>query len=317
VKPISLEDIECARATLRGRILRTPNVAMRRSDVVLKAESLQHVGAFKLRGAINVISGLSPQELSCGVVASSSGNHAQAVAYAAKLFATHAVIVMPRTARQYKIDATRAHGAEIVFVESIDDAAAVARDLEMARGLVRVAPFDDERVIAANATIALEIIEDLPAVDAITVPIGGGGLIAGIAAAVKAAQPSIRVIGVEPENSAAASASLRMKQLVTLDRTKSVSSVADGLVINRIGEITWQYIRTLVDHIVCVSEAEILTAVRTIAIDGRLTSEPSGAASVAAWLFHRHELPQASCPVAIVSGGNTQADVLGESLRGA
>lgn len=284
--------------------IRTPLVPFQSSAFLIKAESLQVVGSFKLRGALNIMLGLSEEELRCGVVTSSSGNHGRAVAYVAHMLRTKAVIVMPATARQSKVKATRALGAEVVFVDSIEHAQPKACELEAQRGLIRIPPFDDARIIAATGTIALEILEEVPKIDTITVPIGGGGLIAGIATAIKALQPSTKVIGVEPENSAAAHKSFIAGRLVTLDPGEGQASIAEGLVIDRIGILPWQHIQAFVDDVLTVSEVEIASAMSEVSSTARLVVEPSGAVPIAAWLYRKGTYSSSGVHVAIASGGN-------------
>ncbi len=299
--------------------LHTPLVPCPRSEedrtLYLKAESLQPTGAFKLRGAYNKISSLSPEDRRRGVVAHSSGNHAQAVAYAARTLGVRAVIVMPRGAARVKLDATAAFGAEIVLVGD-DSAERVRRTAELAaeHGYVLVPPYDDETLIAGQGTVGLEILEDLPDVEAVLVPVSGGGLISGVAAALKLSRSDIRVIGVEPELAADARASLRSGKLVELPAEQVGRTIADGLRVRRLGDAPFEHVRAFVDDIVAVSEDEILEAMRRLALRVRLVAEPSGAVTFAAHLFHRDELPATRINVAIVSGGNVDPHLLARVL---
>jgi threonine dehydratase len=306
---------------VRGVALHTPLVPCPRSQenraLYLKAESLQPTGAFKLRGAYNKISSLLPEERQRGVVAHSSGNHAQAVAYAARSLGVRAVIVMPRGAARVKLDATAAFGAEIVPVGD-DSSERVRRAEELAaeHGYVPVPPYDDETLIAGQGTVGLEILEDLPDVEAVLVPVSGGGLISGVAAALKLSRSDIRVIGVEPELAADAQASLRSGKLVELPAGQVGRTIADGLRVRRLGDAPFEHVRAFVDDIVAVSEDEIREAMRRLALRVRLVAEPSGAVTFAAHLFHQAELPATRLNVAIVSGGNVEPQLLAEVLAG-
>jgi threonine dehydratase len=249
------------------------------------------------------------------VVAHSSGNHAQAVAYAARALGVHAVIVMPRGAPRVKLDATAAFGAEILFVGD-DSAERVRKAEELAadHGYVPVPPYDDETLIAGQGTVGLEIIEDLPDVETVLVPVSGGGLISGVAAAIKLSRPEVRVIGVEPELAADARESLKTGKLVELPAEQVGRTIADGLRVRKLGYAPLEHVRAFVDDIIAVSEEEILDAMRRMALRARLVAEPSGAVTFAAHLFHRDELPATRVNVAIVSGGNVEPELLAEVL---
>ncbi len=318
---IGLGDIDEARRRLRGVAFRTPLVPCPRGRedraLYFKPESLQPTGAFKLRGAYNKISSLSPEERRRGVVAHSSGNHAQAVAYAARALGTRAVIVMPRSAPRVKLDATEALGAEVVPVGA-DSAERARRAEELAaeHGYVPVPPYDDEVLIAGQGTIGPEILEDLPEVETVLVPVSGGGLISGIAAAIKLSRPGVRVIGVEPELAADARASLKSGRLVEFPAAQVGRTVADGLRVQRLGEAPFEHVRAFVDDIVTVTEEEILEAMRRLALRVRLVAEPSGAVTFAAYLFHEDELPASRRTVAVISGGNVEPSLLAEVLAG-
>lgn len=318
---IGLDEIDAARRRLRGVALRTPLVPCPRGRedraLYFKPESLQPTGAFKLRGAYNKISSLSQRERRRGVVAHSSGNHAQAVAYAAAALGTRAVIVMPRSAPRVKLDATQALGAEIVTVGAESgERARRAEQLAAEHGYVPVPPYDDEVLIAGQGTIGPEILEDLPEVETVLVPVSGGGLISGIAAAIKLARPEVRVIGVEPELAADARASLRSGRLVEFPAERVGRTVADGLRVQRLGEAPFEYVRAFVDDIVAVTDEEILEAMRRLALRVRLVAEPSGAVTFAAYLFHEDELPASRRTVAVISGGNVEPGLLAEVLSG-
>jgi threonine dehydratase len=316
---ITQEDLRLAQRRVRGVALHTPLVPCPRGEedrtLHLKAESLQPTGAFKLRGAYNKISSLSPEERRRGVVAHSSGNHAQAVAYAARSLGVRAVIVMPQGAARVKLDATAAFGAEIVLVGD-DSAERVRRTGELAadHGYVPVPPYDDETLIAGQGTVGLEILEDLPDVETVLVPVSGGGLISGVAAALKLSRPEVRVIGVEPELAADARASLRSGKLVEFPAEQVGRTVADGLRVRRLGDAPFEHVRAFVDGIIAVGEDEILEAMRRLALRVRLVAEPSGAVTFAAHLFHRDELPATRLNVAVLSGGNVEPYLLAKVL---
>jgi len=318
---IGLEDIEVARRRLHGVALRTPLVPCPRSEedraLYFKPESLQPTGAFKLRGAYNKISSLSIEERNLGVVAHSSGNHAQAVAYAARVLNTRAVVVMPRGAPRVKLDATAELGAEVVLVgPDSTERSRKAEELAEEHGYVPVPPYDDEVLIAGQGTIGPEILEDLPDVETVLVPVSGGGLIGGISAAIKLSRPGVRVIGVEPELAADARASLKSGRLLEFPADQVARTVADALRVQRLGEAPFEHIRTFVDDIVAVTEEEILEAMRRLALRVRLVAEPSGAVTFAAHLFHSKELPASRLTVAVISGGNVEPGLLAEVLAG-
>ena len=318
---ITLDDVRLAQRRVQGLALRTPLVPCPRGEedrlLYFKAENLQPTGAFKLRGAYNKISSLSPEERRRGVVAHSSGNHAQAVAYAARSLGVRAVIVMPRGAARVKLDATAAFGAEIVYVGD-DSAERVRRAEQLAteHGYVPVPPYDDETLIAGQGTVGLEILEDLPDVETVLVPVSGGGLISGISAAIKLSRPEVRVIGVEPELASDARASLKSGRLVEFPADRVARTVADGLRVQKLGAAPFEHIRAFVDDIVAVTEEEILEAMRRLALRVRLVAEPSGAVTFAAHLFHREELPPSLHTVAVISGGNVEPNLLAEVLCG-
>jgi threonine dehydratase len=316
---ITLEDVRLAQRRVRGVALHTPLVPCPRCEegraLYFKAENLQPTGAFKLRGAYNKISSLSPEERSRGVVAHSSGNHAQAVAYAARALGVRAVIVMPRGAARVKFDATAAFGAEVILVG--DDSAERTRkaeELAAEHGYVLVPPYDDETLIAGQGTVGLEILQDLPDVETVLVPVSGGGLISGVAAALKLSRPEVRVIGVEPELAADARASLKSGRLVEFSAEQVGRTVADGLRVRKLGDAPFEHILRFVDDIVAVSEGEILEAMRRLALRVRLVVEPSGAVPFAAYLFHQDKLPTTQINTAVISGGNVEPHLLASVL---
>ena len=310
---VNKAEIEQARLSIDGIAVRTPLVPLEQAGrtVYLKAENLQPIGAFKLRGAYHKIRSLSELERARGVISYSSGNHAQGVAYAARALGTRAVIVMPRTAPAIKREATAALGAEIVLVgPSGPERQAKAEELSREHGYIVIPPYDDEKIIAGQGTVGLEIIEDLPDVDQVLVPIGGGGLISGVATAIKSTRPEAKVIGVEPEQAADAQASLRAGEIVKFPAEQVLKTCADGLRAQFVGTITFEHIRRYVDDIVTVSEEEIMAAVRTLAENPKTLAEPSGAVAPAAFLFRGERLPASNKTVAVISGGNIAAELL-------
>jgi threonine dehydratase len=310
---VTLTDIREARARLDGITVRTPLIPLEYEGqtLYLKPENLQPIGAFKLRGAYNKIASLTDEERARGVITYSSGNHAQGVAYAARVLETKAVIVMPRNAPAVKREATAALGAEIVFVgPSGIERQIKAEELAAERGYVIIPPYDDEKIIAGQGTAGLEILEDMPDLELILVPIGGGGLMSGISTAIKSVKPDARVVGVEPEVAADAQASFRAGHIVKLPAEQVLSTCADGLRAQYPGTMTFEHIQRNVDDIVAVSEDEIMQAVKILAQNPKTVAEPSGAVAPAAWLFHRDLLPASNHTVAVISGGNIDPGLL-------
>jgi threonine dehydratase len=309
---VGLAEIRAAADRLRGIAIRTPLLAfgatLAGSPILLKAESLQPVGAFKIRGAYNAIALLSPEQRARGVVTHSSGNHAQGVARAARLLGVRAVIVMPSDAPAVKRARVEADGAEIVTVgPASGDREAMATRLVEERGLVLVPPYDDDRVIAGQATVGLEIVDDVPDLAAVLVPIGGGGLASGVASAVKLLRPEVDVLGVEPELAADAAESLASGRIVRWDATRTSRTMADGTRSQAIGLRPFEHLSRRLDGVITVTEVEIAAAVRLVAEEARLVAEPSGALAPAAARFHASEagLDRLSgTVVAVVSGGN-------------
>jgi threonine dehydratase len=315
---VSLADIREARLRLDGVTLRTPLIVLEYDGrkLQLKAENQQPIGAFKLRGAYNKIASLTEQERAQGVITYSSGNHAQGVAYAARALKTRAIIVMPRTAPAIKREATAALGAEIVLVgPSGVERQIKAEELAAEHGYVIVPPYEDEKIIAGQGTTGLEIFEDLPDVELLLVPIGGGGLISGISTAIKLLKPSAEVVGVEPELAADAQASFRAGHIVKWDPEKVLSTCADGLRSQYVGTLTFEHIRQYVDDVVTVTEDEIMKAVQVLSENPETLAEPSGAVAAAAWLFHSGSLPRSNVTVAVISGGNIDPALL-KQVRG-
>jgi threonine dehydratase len=280
--------------------------------LLLKCESLQPGGAFKIRGAYNMVAQLTPEQRRRGVITYSSGNHGQAMALAARELGAPAVVVMPTTAPAIKVEGARAFGAEVIFAGTTSvDRRARAEEEATSRGLTMVPPFDHEWIIAGAGSLGLEILEQCPNAGTIVVPVGGGGLLAGVAAAVKQTKAEIRVIGVEPAGAAAMKASLEAGHPVTLPKTESV---ADGLMPVRPGDLTFVHAQQFVDEIVTVDDAQIIEAVLWLFTKAKIVAEPSGAATVAAALGDK---VSGSGPiVAIVSGGNISLDRLEELRKG-
>jgi threonine dehydratase len=310
---ITLTDLLEAQGRIKGVAVHTPLVryfganeaGIANEELYFKAESLQPIGSFKLRGAYNKIASLTAEERGRGVITYSSGNHAQGVAYAARALGARAVIVMPRTAARVKVDATAALGAEIVYVGSgSDERREKALELAAAHGYVVIPPYDDAQIIAGQGTAGLEILEDLPGVELVLVPVGGGGLSSGVAAALKLSGSPAKVIGVEPALANDAQQSLRQGHVVRIAAESAASTVADGLRTQSIGTRNFEHLTKYLDGIVTVGEDEIRRAMRQIMTGARLMAEPSGAVTMAAWMFHRRELPASGKTVAIISGGN-------------
>ena len=312
---ITLSDLQAARTLLQGITTRTHLIEFEPVDqnrrLYLKPENQQPIGAFKLRGAYNKIASLTNGERQKGVITYSSGNHAQGVAYAARALKTKAVIVMPSNAPQIKREATAKLGAEIVLVgPGSDERKTKADELAAHHGYIIVPPYNDEKIIAGQGTIGLEILEDLPEIETILSPVGGGGLISGVAAAIKLTNPKIKVIGVEPELAADAQASLRAGKIVQFPAEQVSRTLADGLRTQSIGDINFEHICAYVDDIITVTEDEIREAMKLLAANPQTIAEPSGAVAAAGFLFHRDQLPNTKLNVAIISGGNIEPSML-------
>ena len=297
---VTLDDVKAAADRIRGRVLRTPLLSTVDCPLWIKPECLQPTGAFKLRGATNAV--LQLDATVRGVVTHSSGNHAQALAYAARAAGLPATVVMPDDAVPAKVEATRAIGATVHLVPRAERASA-AEELARRHGLTMIPPYDHPHVIAGQGTVGLEIAADAPDVDVVLVPIGGGGLAAGVATALKALRPPAAVIGVEPELAADAADSLRRGTRTAWDPALTARTSADGVRHAVLGELTWAHLRRHLDAVVTVTEDEIAAAVRFLAARYRVVAEPSGALSTAAYLWHGEQLP-AGRTVAVLSGGN-------------
>jgi threonine dehydratase len=304
-----ISSFEAARERLRGMAYLTPILpldmaATRGVELFVKCENLQRTGSFKIRGAYNLIAGLGPDQRSHGVVAYSSGNHAQGVACAASLLGIHATIVMPEDAVPAKLEATRRFGAEVIFAGTDSETRRrVAENLAEERGATLVPPYNHLTIIAGQGTVGLEILDQMPDVETIVVPVGGGGLLSGVAQAVKLSRPSVRVVGAEPEGAADAGASLRSGHIVELE---NVNTIADGLRAHKVGELPFAVIQRYVDDIVAVPDSAILDATRLLVISAHLVVEPSGAVATAAALAGAAR----GRTVAVVSGGNIDPALL-------
>ncbi|CAM3884372.1 threonine ammonia-lyase [Nocardioides marinus] len=314
---VGLAEIEAARLLLDGVAVRTPMEesrwlsAVAGGEVRIKAENLQRTGSFKARGAYVRLSRLSEAERARGVVAASAGNHAQGVALAAQLVGTRATVFMPEGAPIPKERATRGYGAEVVFTGTyLEDALVAAREFSERTGAVFIHPFDHEDVIAGQGTVGLEILEQLPEVASVVVPTGGGGLLAGVALAVKAVRPDVRVVGVQAKDAAAYPGSLEAGRPTPLEQMRTM---ADGIAVGRPGDLTFAAVRDHVDDVVTVSEDSLARAVLALAERAKLVSEPAGAAAVAALLDDPSRFPT-PC-VAVVSGGNIDPLLLGKVIR--
>ena len=269
------------------------------NEVYIKPENLQKTGSFKIRGAYNKITNLSDEEKKKGVIASSAGNHAQGVAYGAKESGIKAVIVMPKSTPLIKVESTKQYGAEVVLHGDVyDDAFKKAKELEEKEGYIFVHPFDDEDVIHGQGTIALEILEELPETDIILVPIGGGGLISGIACAAKILKPEIKIIGVEPDGAASAYEAIKEDKVIEL---KEANTIADGTAVKKIGNTTFEYIKKYVDEIITVSDYELMEAFLLLVEKHKIIAENSGILSLAALKKLKEKNKKV---VSVVSGGN-------------
>ena len=319
---VTLADIQQAQALLEGISVRTPlfewTGAADPRKLFLKLENLQPIGAFKLRGAYNKVASLSEDNRRRGVISYSSGNHGQGVAYAARALGVKAIIVMPGNAPKNKLEATAALGAQIITVgPGSEERRLRAEELAAEHGYAIVPPYNDEKIIAGQGTIGLEILEDLPNVETVLVPVGGGGLISGISAAIKLSNPKLghprsKVIGVEPELAADAQASLRAGRIVSAPAEQVARTLADGLRTQSIGAINFEHIRAYVDDIITVTEDEIREAMRALSGNAKTVAEPSGAVAPAAFLFHADRLPDTKINVAVISGGNIDPQILRE-----
>lgn len=305
---VTLDDIHAAARAIRGIARVTPLLELsqpRAPRVLVKCENLQLGGAFKIRGAANMVSRLGADARGRGVITYSSGNHGRAVAIASQLAGIPAVVVMPTSAPAIKVDAVMDLGAEVIFEGTTSVERKIRADQEAEkRGLIVVPPFDHEWIIAGQGTVGLELLEQCVDLAEVYVPVGGGGLLSGIAAAVKALRPEVRVIGVEPAGAARMTASLKDGHPVTL--TRSVS-IADGLLPVRPGDLTFAHVHALVDAVVTIEDDDMAAAVRWLFHEAKLVAEPSGAAAFAALRIARENRPAGGASIAVISGGNIGA----------
>ena len=309
---VGLADAQRARTAIAGHIVRTPLVSSHSlgerigAEAFLKLENLQRTGSFKVRGAVNAMSRLSPEARRAGVVTMSAGNAAQAIAYAGRARGVRVTVVMPEGAPRTKIEATRGYGGEIRFAPEVTKLLPMVQELQ-ARGLHFLHPFDDDDVIAGHASLGMEIVEDVPNVDLVVVPVGGGGLISGIALAVKALRPSARIVGVEPEGAQGVRKALDAGHVVRLD---GVKTVADGLAAPFAGERNLEIIKRDVDDVVVISDEAIIDGLRFLVARARVVAEPAGAAAVGALLGGAVRAKPGERVVAVVSGGNVDPERL-------
>lgn len=310
---MQISDIYDAKEVLKDVISKTPIVHATKihENLWIKAENLQGTGAFKLRGAYNKLSNLTPEEREKGVIAASAGNHAQGVAYSCMKMGIKGTIVMPKTAPLSKIEATRSYGVTVELQgDTFNDAYEYAKNLQEITGAVFIEPFDDPYVIAGQGTIGLEILEKMNDVDTVIVPIGGGGLISGIAAAIKSLRPNCRVIGVQSEHAPSMKESLEQNKMIKLE---NVSTIADGIAVKTPGNLTFELCRQYVDEVVTVSEEEIAAAILTLLEKMKMVAEGAGATSVAAAMFNKIDLENHKC-VAVLSGGNIDVNLLSKII---
>ena len=312
--PLSLDAFEAADARVAPFIHRTPLLSSRLLsertgfDVRLKAEMFQRTGSYKIRGPLNKIPQLTAEERRRGVICSSAGNHAQGVALAARIHGVHAVVVMAENATPSKVAATRAYGADVVLHGTIwDEANEKAQELVRERGYTYIHPFDDLQLIAGQGTLGLEIVRDWPDVDVLLVPIGGGGLISGVAMAVKSVRPSVRVIGIESSGAPGMRDSVASGRVVTLD---TVACIIDGLRVKRVGETTFEVVRRYVDDIITLPDERMFEAMVWIMAHAKLVVEGAAAAPVAALLHECVSAPRGARVACVLSGGNVNLDQL-------
>ena len=315
---VTLQEIDAARERVRPAARLTPLIEVPwpgagSGTLLLKCENFQPMGAFKIRGAYNMIAQLSPEELKRGVVTYSSGNHGQAVALAAQRVGSTAVIVMPTTAPKVKVDGARGFGAEVVFAGTTSlDRKLKAEEIAAERGLAMVPPFDHRMIIAGQGTVGLEILDQCPEVATIVVEIGGGGLSSGVAAAVKQRAPHVRVVGVEPQGAAKMTRSLEAGRPVTLD---TVATIADGLMTVRPGDLTFEHVRTFIDEVITIADPEMVRAIAWLYRNAKIVVEPSGSVTTAAIMLGLGGIDPTKGPVvAIVSGGNVEPSKYAEYI---
>ena len=312
-RAVSRADIEAARERIAPYVHRTPLLGsatlgrMTGTTLSLKAENLQRTGSFKVRGAINAVLQLSSEQRGRGIVTLSAGNHGQGLAYAAALLGVRCVVFMPEMAVPTKVAAIRGYGAETQFAPTMEEVFAAMERFRVEHDLHYVHPFADPAIVAGQGTVGLEILEECPEVEAVAVCVGGGGLLAGIALAIKTQRPEVRIVGVEPEGAAAVSRSLAAGAPVTLEK---IETIADGLAAPFGAALTQTIIERYVDDVVLVSDDEIIGALRLILERTKLLVEPAGAAATAALLTGKAGIPHGARVVATLSGGNVDRETL-------
>jgi threo-3-hydroxy-L-aspartate ammonia-lyase len=316
---LTLDDVRAASRRLSARVHRTPVIVCQSFDdacghqVFFKCENLQRAGAFKIRGALNKLATLTPAERARGVIAFSSGNHAQGVALAARMVGTTAIVCMPKDAPALKLEATRNYGAEIVFYDRLtDDRERLVRELMERTGRVLVPPFDDPAIMAGQGTVALELLEDVPSLDVLLAPVGGGGLLAGCSTVARTLFPGMQVFGVEPDTANDTYLSMRQGERVSIPPPPTI---ADGLRAMTPGALTFPVLRANLTDVVLVSDDEVRAAVRYLALRAHIVLEPSGAVAAAAVLSGRLPIPHNSRVGVILSGGNIDPGLLIDILR--
>ena len=317
---LTLDDVRAASARLRDRVYRTPVIASQAFDdasghtVFFKCENLQRAGSFKIRGALNKLLTLTDEERRCGVVAFSSGNHAQGVALAARLTGSSAVVCMPSDAPALKLEATRGYGAEVVLYDrQKDDREALARRIADETGRVVVPPFDDYAIMAGQGTAALELLDDVGELDVLVTPVGGGGLMAGCSTVARALRPGITIVGVETETANDTYLSLRRGERVSIPPPPTI---ADGIRLTTPGALTFPILKENLADVALVSDAQVIEAVRFLALRVRIVVEPTGAVPAAAVLSGRLPLERGARVGVVLSGGNIDPAMLVEILKG-
>jgi threonine dehydratase len=304
---IGLKEILEARQVISGKVHRTPSITATLLgkqfgvDLYFKAEVFQRTGSFKPRGALNKLYSLSENEKDRGVITISAGNHAAGIAYAASLLGIDATVVMPEGAPKSKIDATQGYGATVVLHGDVKGLLSKSQEIQKERNLTFVHPFDDLRVIAGQGTVGLEIVEDVPAPDVVVVPIGGGGLISGVATAIKESNPSVKVIGVEPTGADTMTQSLKQNRPV---HPEVINTIADGLAAPFVGEHNLAHVQRYVDEVVLVTDEEMSQAMGLILERCKILTEPAGAAAFAALMHQKFAVKKGARVVCILSGGN-------------
>lgn len=319
VSALTLDDVDAAAHRLLGRVTRTPVLTSQSWDdasgfrVFFKCENFQRAGSFKIRGALNKLLTLSPPERSRGVIAFSSGNHAQGVALAARMVGATALVVMPRDAPALKLQATRGYGAEVVFYDrQTEDREAIAKRLAAQTGRTLVPPYDDDAIMAGQGTAALELLQDAPSLDALVTPVGGGGLMAGCSTVARALVPGMVIVGVEADTANDTWLSLRKGERVTIPPPPTI---ADGIRVTSPGALTFPILARNLTDIVLVGDDEIREAVRWLALRAHLVAEPTGAVGAAAVLKGRLPIERGSRVGVVLSGGNVDPDLLAEIIK--